>query len=70
MPVIFHEGLMHTEIAKGLPGTVKSAGFLYVEKFNNEKFTCSPFGESTSLDIKSNPEIDKPILERMFNEMI
>ena len=68
MPVIFNEALKHDQVAKGLPGTIKSAGFLYVEKYTGEKFTCKPFGESTSLDIKSNPETDTPILERLFND--
>lgn len=66
-PVIFPETLTHSDVAKGLP-EVKSAGFLYVD-YNviEDRFDIKPFGESISLDIKSDPEIDKKHLDNLFN---
>ena len=67
-PVIFPEALTHSDVAKGLEG-VKSAGFLYVDwDEKNEKFDCKPFGESVSLNLKSKPEHDKKMLDRIFND--
>ena len=64
VPVLFSNDIIHNEVL--LKG--KSAGFMII-KYNKEddKFSASCFGESTSLKIGSNASTDKKIIEDFFN---
>ena len=62
-PVVFSENLVHADVAMALAGygRVSGAGFCIVD---DEGYHC--YGESTSLNIKSNYEVDSKILNRML----
>jgi hypothetical protein len=66
-PVIFPETYTHSDIAKGIKGQIKSAGFLYIDWNEVEKrLESKPFGESISLNLESRPE-DKAIIDKFLN---
>lgn len=65
IPVLFSTDLIHNEVLqKG-----KSAGFMIIN-YNNEEqqFTATCFGESTSLKIASHAASDKKIIEDFLNK--
>jgi hypothetical protein len=73
-PVIFPETYTHSDIAKGLDqfgrigSSIKSAGFLYIDWDEQEqRFSSKPHGESISLELKSDPENDKRVIDRILN---
>jgi hypothetical protein len=67
-PVIFPETYVHSDIAKGISGPIKSAGFLYIDWNEKEqRLESKPFGESTSLELKSDPDDNKKI-DRFLND--
>jgi hypothetical protein len=63
MPILISMGLNHKDVNIG---GITSAGFCTIEVIDN-KFVVTCFGESTSLDIKSDPEFDKHNIEYMLN---
>lgn len=66
-PIIFSELQSHKEVAAGRE--VLGAGFVSLSwDAENCKFKCSPWGSSTTLNVKSRPEEDAWLLERMFND--
>ena len=67
-PVIFPETYTHSDIAEGMRGEIKSAGFLYIDwDPKEEKLSSTPHGSSISLELKSDPERDKIIIDRILN---
>jgi len=67
-PILFSNDLIHASVADAYLGKVKSAGFFLVAKNNlNMEVIC--FGESTSLKIKSRPQIDAAIILRFLKEL-
>jgi len=54
----------HRDLAAGRK--VTSAGFAQLYTKENGDFGVSCYGESVSLKIKSNPESDQRLLERLF----
>ena len=67
-PVIFPETYTHSDIAEGVKGEIKSAGFLYIDWDEAEnKFSSKPHGYSISLGVKSDPEHDKRMIDRILN---
>jgi hypothetical protein len=65
IPVLFPLNILHSQIAIN-DRELKSAGFCVITlKDNSLDLKC--FGESTSLNIKSNPEEDYEILKRLFS---
>lgn len=66
--ILFPEEVVHKQVAYGFKAMklpIYSAGFV---KIDGEKIIC--FGESTSLDIKSKPEVDSIIIkETIFNRI-
>ena len=66
-PVIFPETYVHSDIAKGIKCPIKSAGFLYIDwNEKEERLESKPFGESTSLELKSQPD-DKEKIDKFLN---
>lgn len=64
MPILFSKDILHNTIGH----EAKSAGFLIVDyDHNKERFVVKCFGESTTLNIKSNPIEDKIIIEMLLN---
>lgn len=63
-PIIFSKNILHNKISNN----VISAGFLIlfidIEK-NKHKVIC--YGESTTLNVKSNINLDKNIIESFLN---
>lgn len=67
-PVIFPETYTHSDIANGVKGEIKSAGFLYIDyDEKEERFDSKPHGNSISLGLKSDPEKDKIMIDRILN---
>jgi hypothetical protein len=67
-PVIFPETYTHSDIAEGVKGEIKSAGFLYIDWDDIEgRLDSKPHGESISLGLKSDLEHDKRIIDRILN---
>jgi hypothetical protein len=60
--VIFGPEWQHDVVAKSLGRKVLSAGFIDIESD-----AVLAFGESVSLDIKSNPTIDTPLAAATLN---
>lgn len=60
-PYIFHEGVQHFEMANEVPGKVTSAGFI---RFTSKGLEC--YGDSYSLGIKSKPEEDTRLVNRLI----
>ena len=68
-PVIFPETYTHSDIAEGVRGEIKSAGFLFIAYDKSEdRFKSHPHGESISLSLRSDPERDKIIIDKFLNE--
>ena len=67
-PVIFDPAIQHDDIARNLPYKITSAGFMKIENVKEQLF-IKCWGESNSLNIKSNPEDDKKIIQRFFNSL-
>lgn len=67
-PVLFTEADQHKDRA-GF-NKVTSAGFarLFISDDKETKIGVQCWGESVSLGIKSNPQLDSALIERMFNE--
>lgn len=66
-PVVFPLGYTHSDVAKGVQGPIKSAGFLYLDwNEAEEKFESKPFGESVSLGLKSDLD-DKRKIDYFLN---
>lgn len=69
LPVIFHSGLTHSDVARGL-GEVTSAGFCDIyaglDEGGGEEVSVSCYGDSFSLKIKSKPE-DSILICTMIN---
>jgi hypothetical protein len=58
--IVFSEAIGHNEVAKVfIPGTIRSAGFFHaaVDK-------VWVYGDSVSLQMKSNPELDERLVGR------
>ena len=64
LPILFHEGLGHDAVAK--PFGVESAGFCNIHIVNG-KIKAVAYGESTSLKLKSNPELDSMLITKLLN---
>jgi hypothetical protein len=68
-PVIFPETYTHSDIAEGIRGEIKSAGFLFITyDRSGERFESYPHGESISLSLRSDPERDKIIIDKFLNQ--
>lgn len=68
-PVIFPETYTHSDIAKGVIGEIKSAGFLFIAyDESKDRFKSRPHGESISLGLRSDPERDKILIDKFLNE--
>jgi len=65
IPVLFSKEIVHNEIVQN----VKSAGFLIL-KYDHlkRKFITTCFGESSSLEIRSDVSRDKKIIENFLNK--
>lgn len=62
--VIFSDDLVHAEVAKQLRMKPDSAGFLSIEVVDEKGGTRARcYGESISLDIKSDPEKDSELAD-------
>lgn len=64
-PVIFHPGIQHSDVSVKLlvgKNEIKSAGF--IKQTDDGHFVC--YGESTSLGLQSNPEIDSKLVDRLL----
>lgn len=65
IPIVFPLNILHSQVSLNI-GKLKSAGFCVITlKDNSLDLKC--FGESTSLNIKSNSEEDYKILKRLFS---
>ena len=70
-PVIFPDNLGHDDVARGTRQTPTSAGFVYLRPFSDGKRTfvnSTVYGESISLDLKSNGDKDNLIIEKFLND--
>lgn len=69
--ILFDDSIAHNEMAAVVPGFIKvhSAGFIKLTK-KDEKYDIECYGQSVSLNIKSEPEFDtylvKACLKRNF----
>lgn len=66
IPILFFMGIEHKDVARGLK--ITSAGFCdvwYDELIRVWKAKC--YGESISLNMKSNPDVDTYLLEMVLN---
>lgn len=63
-PVLFEKKLLHSDVAKPF-GAIKSAGFCILD-MKNGKFKIKCFGESSTLNIKSNHEEDEEMIRNSF----
>lgn len=64
-PVIFPNHVQHGSMAMMLgQWTPERAGFVRVDEHGN----VVAYGESISLGLKSNPEIDNKLLAKLFNK--
>ena len=67
LPIIVHPGIYHNSIKVAdhmIDNEVTSAGFVEFNK-DSGRFEC--FGESVSLGIKSNPERDSHLVNKMLD---
>jgi hypothetical protein len=63
IPVVFTELAVHKEVARGfMPGKILGAGFCWIN--GDGRYEC--YGESTSLNVKSNDEDDAKILNKFL----
>jgi hypothetical protein len=64
IPIIFPLDVFHSDVSLNL-GTIKSAGFCILNlKCHEIDVKC--FGESTSLNIKSNSDLDEKVIKNKF----
>ena len=64
LPVLFSRDILHNTIAQ----EVLSAGFLVIRyDANSTRFVVKCFGESTTLHIKSNPNVVNELIEDFLN---
>ena len=67
VPLLFSKEKEHIDVQKN----VKSAGFLFIRfDHKSKKFKVNCFGESSSLQIKSNPKEDNQVIEEFLNNTI
>jgi len=66
LPIMFGEYFNHSEVAHGL-GTPTSAGFCHPNGDGSGGWLA--YGESTSLNLKSDPERDSTILTSVFGTL-
>ena len=65
VPVLFGRDILHNSLGQ----EIKSAGFLMISYDSiNARVVVKCFGESTSLNIKSNPIEDNKLIENFFND--
>ncbi len=75
--ILFGEYFQHSEFSH--MGKITSAGFCSIDKIKTDfvkypSLTCCEmtevycYGESLSLNIKSNPELDQRLIQRLFND--
>lgn len=62
--ILFNENTTHSQVAKGF-SKVYSAGFVHV-KIKHRDVELEVYGESSSIEIKSQPLIDKIFIEDLF----
>lgn len=67
-PILFGKLVIHSDVAKPFD-TIKSAGFCKIS-FQNNKLKIKCFGESSTLNIKSNPEEDEKLIKESFFTII
>jgi hypothetical protein len=69
-PAIFSESLSHNDIANGVRERPTSAGFIDFEIGGafDDLIRVNCFGESFTLNIKSNQELDETIIENLINK--
>lgn len=70
-PVIFPDNLGHDDVARGTRQRPTSAGFVYLRPISDGKRTfinSTVYGESISLDLKSNGDQDNLIIEKFLND--
>lgn len=64
IPILFSRKIMHNTILQ----EVKSAGFVHLNHTSDpNQFIVKCFGESTTLKLESNPEVDKKLIEDFLN---
>ena len=73
IPVIFPEGVEHSQIASGTNMEVTSAGFVSLVPISSSKerpakINATVSGESITLDKKSQGDKDNSIIERVLND--
>lgn len=67
IPILFPKrSLSHANVALGL-GEVISAGFCIIKNQSNGKISVKCFGSSSTLNIKSDVDNDKLIIEKILN---
>ena len=64
-PILFSPVFSHNEIAERHV-EILSAGFAQITADNRKVDVCC-FGESISLNIKSNPEVDAKLIKKMID---
>lgn len=64
-PILFHSLYTHADIAQQ-HGKCISAGFVQITAKDN-KVVVSCYGESVSLKLKSNPEVDNKLITKMID---
>ncbi|WP_316734420.1 hypothetical protein [Pedobacter aquatilis] len=65
-PVIFPNELIHADVASEYADNVDSAGFVVLEcSCKGLEVTC--LGESTSLNVSSNPKIDELLILKFLS---
>ena len=66
--IIFNELLQHKEFKHFNPETAGFCQILY--NVDSQRYEATCFGESISLELKADPEIDKFKTERILNNLI
>lgn len=65
IPILFSKSFFHNEVLNN----GKSAGFAIINQDSaTSRFKVRCFGESTTLNIKADPNEDKQIIESYLNE--
>ena len=65
--VLFGDDTQHNQV--GNKDNVRSAGFCHIDFERNEsRYLVTCFGESISLEIKSDPDGDAKVISYMVNE--
>jgi len=66
-PIIFDAVIDHSAMARAANGPVTSAGFCYLSGNSDDEVDVHCFGESVTLNIKSNPDADQQLIEKRIN---